>query len=127
MAAVAVAAQLEMEIAQLPARRCRRVPREPGPRRRPRCPRWSPAPTICSGLISFLTAGPDEVRAWTIRRGTLAPQAAGTIHSDLERGFIRAEVISYRRPGRRRGHGRGEEARHLRMEGKTYVVKDGDV
>lgn len=79
------------------------------------------------GLISFLTAGADEVRAWTVTRGATAPEAAGKIHSDLERGFIRAEVIRYEdliavgtmAEARKRGL--------LRTEGKNYVVQDGDV
>lgn len=79
------------------------------------------------GLISFLTAGEDEVRAWPIRRGSTAPQAAGTIHSDFERGFIRAEIVRYEDLV---ADGSWSEARkrgHLRLEGKTYVVQDGDV
>ena len=79
------------------------------------------------GLLSFFTVGEDEVKAWTIRRGTPALRAAGKIHTDIERGFIRAEVI---------GHDElikcgslAEARRHgsLRLEGKTYTVQDGDV
>ena len=79
------------------------------------------------GLISFLTAGEDEVRAWTIRRGTDAPRAAGKIHSDIERGFIRAEVVAY---DDFIAHGSMAAAREkglVRLEGKTYEVKDGDI
>ena len=79
------------------------------------------------GLISFLTAGEDEVRAWTIRRGTVAQRAAGVIHSDLERGFIRAEVVHY---DDLMAAGNMVEAKRrgvVRSEGKTYVVKDGDI
>lgn len=78
-------------------------------------------------LISFLTAGPQEVRAWTIRRGTKAPQAAGKIHSDIERGFIRAETIAYEDL---KEHGTMSAAKDkglVRLEGKEYIVKDGDV
>jgi len=79
------------------------------------------------GLVSFLTTGPDETRAWTVQRGTPAPQAAGKVHSDIEKGFIRAEVITYNdfvacgteHEARKRGV--------LRLEGKDYVVQDGDV
>ena len=79
------------------------------------------------GFISFLTAGEDEVRAWTIRKGTAAHQAAGKIHSDIERGFIRAEVVAY---DDFITHGSMAAARDkglVRLEGKTYVVKDGDI
>ena len=79
------------------------------------------------GFISFLTSGEDEVRAWTIRKGTAAQQAAGKIHSDIERGFIRAEVVAY---DDFIAHGSMAAARDkglVRLEGKTYVVKDGDI
>ena len=78
-------------------------------------------------LISFLTAGPDECRAWPIRRGTTAVKAAGKIHSDIERGFIRAEVIAYDEFVRYRSEARCREAGKLRLEGKEYVVADGDI
>lgn len=78
-------------------------------------------------LVSFFTVGPDEVRAWSIRRGTLAPQAAGKIHSDIEQGFIRAEVVGYEDL---RAAGTIQECRsrgQVRLEGKTYEVQDGDI
>lgn len=79
-------------------------------------------------LISFLTAGPQEVRAWTIRRGTKAPQAAGKIHTDFERGFIRAETIAYNDLIQCGGNlATAKEKGLIRSEGKEYVVKDGDV
>ena len=79
-------------------------------------------------LISFLTAGEDEVRAWTIKRGTKAPQAAGKIHTDFERGFIRAETISYDKLMECNGSlSAAREKGFIRAEGKEYVVKDGDV
>jgi hypothetical protein len=79
------------------------------------------------GLIAFFTVGSDEVRAWTIRRGTPAVEAAGAVHSDMQKGFIRAEVIAYEdlmsagstAEARRRGT--------FRLEGKTYEVRDGDI
>jgi ribosome-binding ATPase YchF (GTP1/OBG family) len=80
-----------------------------------------------TGLISFFTVGPDECRAWNVRRGATAPQAAGKIHTDLERGFIRAEVVRW---DDLLAGGSIAEARkhgHLRQEGKAYVVQDGDV
>ena len=77
------------------------------------------------GLISYLTAGPKEVRAWTIVKGTKAPQAAGKIHSDFERGFIRAEVIAYDDLMRLGSMNAAKEAGLVRSEGKEYVMKDG--
>jgi GTP-binding protein YchF len=79
------------------------------------------------GLMSFLTAGEKEVRAWTIPRGTRAPQAAGTIHSDIERGFIRAEVVSYEDLTRVGSYAAAREQGLLRLEGKEYVMQEGDV
>ena len=79
------------------------------------------------GLISYLTAGETETRAWTIKKGTKAPQAAGKIHSDFERGFIKAEVISYEELMECRSIPAAKEKGLVRMEGKEYVVKDGDV
>ena len=79
------------------------------------------------GLISFLTAGEPEVRAWTIVKGTKAPQAAGKIHSDFERGFIRAEVIAFDDLMRCGSHAAAREQGLIRSEGKDYVMKDGDV
>ena len=79
------------------------------------------------GLISFLTAGPKEVRAWTIRRGTKAQQAAGKIHSDLERGFIRAEVVAFDDLMDAGSYTAAKGRGHVRVEGKEYVVQDGDV
>ena len=79
------------------------------------------------GLISYLTAGEPEVRAWTITEGTKAPQAAGKIHSDFERGFIRAEVVSYDDLIACGSHTAAKEKGLIRLEGKDYVVKDGDV
>ncbi|MFW2489619.1 redox-regulated ATPase YchF [Clostridium chromiireducens] len=79
------------------------------------------------GLMSYLTAGVQEVRAWTIRRGTKAPQAAGKIHSDIERGFIRAEVVSYNDLVECGSEAAAKEKGKFRLEGKEYVMEDGDV
>jgi len=79
------------------------------------------------GLISYLTAGAPEVRAWTITKGTKAPQAAGKIHSDFERGFIRAEVISYDDLIACGSMTAAKEKGLVRSEGKEYVFKDGDI
>ncbi|HEX8097109.1 MAG TPA: redox-regulated ATPase YchF [Pyrinomonadaceae bacterium] len=79
------------------------------------------------GLMSFLTAGEKEVRAWTIPQGTRAPQAAGVIHTDIERGFIRAEVISYDDLVRAGSYAAAREKGLMRLEGKEYVMREGDV
>ena len=79
------------------------------------------------GLLSYLTAGEDETRAWTIRQGTKAPQAAGKIHTDFERGFIKAEVVNYQDLLDCGSYAGAREKGLVRMEGKDYVVKDGDV
>jgi GTP-binding protein YchF len=79
------------------------------------------------GLMSFLTSGEDETRAWTIKIGTKAPQAAGKIHTDFERGFIKAEVINYEDLLREGSIAAAKEKGLVRMEGKEYVVQDGDV
>ncbi|HXL14733.1 MAG TPA: DUF933 domain-containing protein [Methylomirabilota bacterium] len=79
------------------------------------------------GLLSFFTVGPDEVRAWTVRDGSTAPQAAGAIHSDLERGFIRAEVIAYVDLARVETMAKAREQGLLRTEGRDYKVRDGDI
>lgn len=79
------------------------------------------------GLISFLTSGEDETRAWTIKNGTKAPQAAGKIHTDFERGFIRAEVVAYKDLMECGSMVAAKEKGLVRLEGKEYVVKDGDI
>jgi GTP-binding protein YchF len=79
------------------------------------------------GLITFLTTGEIETRAWTITKGTLAPEAAGKIHSDIQKGFIRAEVVSFDDMVLYKGRVGAKEAGKARAEGKDYIVKDGDV
>ena len=79
------------------------------------------------GLISFLTAGEDDVHAWTIVRGTKAPRAAGKIHSDIERGFIRAEVIAFEDLKACGTMAAAKEKGLFRLEGKEYVMQDGDI
>jgi hypothetical protein len=78
-------------------------------------------------LITFFTAGPKESRAWTVRRGAKAPEAAGVIHTDFERGFIRAETISYEDYIACGGEAGAKEAGKMRAEGKDYLVQDGDM
>ena len=79
------------------------------------------------GLLTYFTAGPKEVRAWTVRAGATAPQAAGVIHTDFERGFIRAEIASYDDYVEGGGEQGAREAGKLRLEGRDYVVRDGDI
>ena len=79
------------------------------------------------GLETYFTAGVKEVRAWTVRKGSTAPQAAGVIHTDFERGFIRAEVIGFEDFVANKGEQGSKEAGKMRLEGKEYIVKDGDV
>ena len=78
-------------------------------------------------LITYLTTGEMETRAWTINKGTKAPEAAGKIHSDLERGFIRADVVAFEDMKKYGSRTLAKEAGKARMEGKEYIVKDGDV
>ena len=79
------------------------------------------------GLQTYFTAGPKEARAWTVRRGATAPNAAGVIHTDFEKGFIRAEVIAYEDYISGNGEAGAKEAGKWRLEGKEYIVQDGDV
>ena len=79
------------------------------------------------GLMSFLTAGEPEVRAWTIKKGTKAPQAAGKIHSDIERGFIRAEIVSYDDLIKEGSMVAAKEKGLVRSEGKDYIMQEGDI
>jgi len=79
------------------------------------------------GLETFFTAGPKEVRAWTVHVGSTAPQAAGVVHTDFERGFIRAEVIGFADYITGNGEAGARDAGKLRLEGKEYIVQEGDV
>ena len=79
------------------------------------------------GYITFFTAGPEEVRAWTVTKGASAPQAAGVIHTDFQKGFICAETIAYADYVAAGSEQKAKEAGKMRMEGKNYIVKDGDV
>jgi hypothetical protein len=78
-------------------------------------------------LLTFFTAGPKEARAWTVRQGATAPQAAGVIHTDFQKGFIRAEIVGYSDFIELKGEQGAKEAGKWRLEGKEYVVKEGDV
>ena len=121
-----VSAPIEAEMAQLPSDDAKAF-REDYGLKEPGLDRVIRTSYALLGLISFLTAGEDECRAWTIRRGTKAQLAAGTIHSDIERGFIRAEVVAYDDLIAAGSLAACREKGTLRLEGKEYEVKDGDV
>ena len=123
---VALAGQVEMDIAQMPAEEQSEFVASLG-LEEPAIGRFIHAAYKLLDLISFLTAGEDECRAWPIRRGLTAPKAAGKIHSDIERGFIRAEVVRWDDLVHYGSEGKCREAGKLRSEGKEYVVQDGDV
>jgi len=125
-AAVVVSAAIEAEIAQLPAAEKRAFLESLG-LADSGLDRVVRSGYRLLGLSTFFTAGPKETRAWTIRRGTKAPQAAGVIHSDFERGFIAAETIAYDDFVAYGGEVGAREAGRLRIEGRDYVVQDGDV
>ena len=126
MPVLALSAPVESEVAQLPPDERAGFARELG-LEEPAQDRFIRQAYSLLDLISFFTVGPDEVRAWTVRRGTHAQQAAGKIHSDIERGFIRAEVIEHEELLRLGSEGRAREAGKLRLEGKEYPIQDGDV
>ncbi|MEJ0096427.1 MAG: redox-regulated ATPase YchF [Methylocella sp.] len=124
--AVVVSAQIESEIAILPAEEQKEYLdavglAEPGLNRVIR------AGYCLLGLITYFTVGPKEARAWTVAKGTRGPQAAGVIHTDFEKGFIRAETIAYADYVANNGEAGAREAGKFRLEGKDYVVEDGDV
>jgi GTP-binding protein YchF len=125
-AVVIISAKIEAEVAMLPpAERAEYLAamglNEPG------LDRLIRAGYDLLDLVTFFTGGPKEARAWTITRGTRAPQAAGVIHTDFEKGFIRAETIAYEDYIGRGGEAGARDAGKLRLEGKDYVVQDGDV
>ena len=123
---VLLAGQVEMDIAQMPAEEQSEFVASLG-LEEPAIGRFIHAAYELLDLISFLTAGEDECRAWPIRRGLTAPKAAAKIHSDIERGFIRAEVVRWDDLVHYGSEAKCREAGKLRSEGKEYVVQDGDV
>jgi ribosome-binding ATPase len=126
LSVIAMGGKVEMEIAQLDAEEQREFLKDLGIEE-PARDRFIRAAYALLDLISFLTAGEDECRAWSIRRGTQAQKAAGTIHSDIERGFIRAEVVRFEDLVALGSEAKCREQGKLRLEGKEYVVQDGDV
>jgi hypothetical protein len=123
---VALQGKLEMEIAQLAPEEAEMFLAEYGIEE-PSLNRMIRFSYDLLGLQSFFTVGPDECRAWTVRRGATAPEAAGEIHTDLQKGFIRAEVISYEDLVALGGLVEAKAKGKLRLEGKEYIVQDGDV
>jgi GTP-binding protein YchF len=126
LSVIAMSGKAEMEIAQLAPDEQRDFLQDLGIAA-PARDRFITAAYGLLDLISFLTAGEDECRAWTIKRGTNAQKAAGRIHSDIERGFIRAEVVRFEDLIELGSEARCREQGKLRLEGKEYIVKDGDV
>jgi ribosome-binding ATPase len=126
LAGLSLCAQIEMEIAAL-------APEERGAflidlgLDNPARDRFIRAAYNLLNLVSFFTTGEDDVHAWPIRRGTVAVKAAGKVHTDMERGFIRAEVIAYDDFVRYGSEAKCREAGKLRLEGKDYVFQDGDI
>jgi ribosome-binding ATPase len=123
---VAISAKVESEIAELDAEEAREFLAEIG-ETESGLNRLIKAAFTLLGLLTFLTAGPDECRAWTIVKGTTAPKAAGKIHSDIERGFIRAEIVNYDDLVAAGSTTAAREKGKVRLEGKDYVMQDGDV
>ncbi len=123
---VVISARIEEELAQMPAEDAEMFLSEMG-LTEAGLDRLIRAGYELLGLQTYFTVGPKEARAWTITKGTLAPQAAGVIHGDFERGFIRAETIAYEDYIAGNGEAGAKEAGKFRVEGKTYEVKDGDV
>jgi len=123
---IEICGRIEMEISQLPEEDRAMFMEDLGITE-PGIERLARAVYDYLGLISFLTAGEDEVRAWTIKRNTDAKRAAGKIHSDIERGFIRAEVVAFDDLAAAGSMARAREKGLLRLEGKEYIVKDGDI
>ncbi len=125
-ASVVISARIEEELAQLPAEEAVMFLEEMG-LHEAGLDRLIRAGYTLLGLQTYFTVGPKEARAWTIPKGTLAPQAAGVIHGDFEKGFIRAETVAYDDYVAGNGEAGAKEAGKFRVEGKTYEVKDGDV
>ena len=123
---VAISAKIESEIAVLPEDERKEYLEALG-LEQPGLDRLINAGYQLLGLVTYFTVGPKETRAWTIERGTKAPQAAGVIHSDFEKGFIRAETIAYADYVTLKGETGAKDAGKMRLEGKDYVVADGDV
>lgn len=126
-AVIALAAKAEADVAELPEDEAAEFRRELGLPDEPAAARMLREAVSLLGLITFFTAGPQDTHAWSVPAGTPAVKAAGRIHSDIERGFIRAEVIGWQELLNAGSHAEAKKRGVLRLEGKTYEVKDGDV
>jgi GTP-binding protein YchF len=125
-ACVVVSAEIEAQVAQLPSAERTEFLKDLG-LHEPALNAMIRAGYALLGLITYFTAGVQEVRAWTVRKGAAAPEAAGVIHTDFTKGFIKAECIAYTDFVQFKGEQGAKEAGKLRMEGKEYIVADGDV
>lgn len=123
---IEISAQVEEELSSLEGEELEEFKQEFGIKELG-LPRLIKASYSLLGLISFLTAGEKEVRAWTIKKGTKAPQSAGVIHTDFERGFIKAEVVKYEDLIKAQSYQIAKEQGKVRLEGKDYIVQDGDI
>jgi ribosome-binding ATPase len=122
-----IAAAIEAEVAVLPSEDDKKEFLESLGLKEPGLNRVIRAGYKLLDLVTFFTAGPKESKAWTVRRGAAAPEAAGVIHTDFERGFIKAETIDYESFIKYNGEAGAREAGKLRQEGKDYIVHDGDI
>ena len=123
---VPVSAEIEQEVSELDTEEAKVFLADMG-ETEPGLNRLIRAAYSMLGLINFFTVGEDECRAWTVHEGTKAPKAAGKIHSDIERGFIRAEIVTYDELMKCGSFPAAREKGLLRIEGKDYVIKDGDI
>jgi ribosome-binding ATPase YchF (GTP1/OBG family) len=123
---VTISCRIEEEVAQLPAGEREEFLSSLG-LEEPGLNKLIRAGYALLGLLTFFTVGPKEARAWTVTKGSRAPQAAGVIHTDFEHGFIRAETIAYDDYVAGNGEAGARDAGKFRLEGKDYVVQDGDV
>ena len=123
---VVLSAKLEAELRELPEEEAQAFLEDAG-LKEPALPAFIHAAYRLLDLLTFLTAGETEVRAWTVRRGARAPEAAGVVHSDFERGFIKAEIVSFQDLQAAGSYSAAKERGKVRLEGKEYVMQDGDV
>ena len=123
---VPISAEIEQEVSELDAEEAKAFLADLG-EEEPGLNRLIRSAYSMLGLINFFTVGPDECRSWTVRAGTKAPKAAGKIHSDIERGFIRAEIVSYKDLMECGSYTTVREKGLLRVEGKDYIIQDGDI
>lgn len=127
VAVIGIKGGIEMELASLDEEEARLFREDMGLDEEPAIYRLIRESYQLLGLLSFFTVGPDEVRAWTIRKDTTAPKAAGVIHSDIEKGFIRAELVAYDDLAAAGSYADAQKSGKTRLEGRDYIVQDGDV